>query len=151
VNESVIPTGDLQSVAGIPFDFRVPTAIGARVDNMNQQLQFVNGYDHYWVTNKVSLGLTVHATVYEPETGRALEVSSTEPGIAVLQPQLSQWHGNGKRWTDLRLQGRIYGGVPAFSGLTESSKFPFYPSQAWKNLSQQNCLSILELATDCIP
>jgi aldose 1-epimerase len=81
VDSTLIPTGELSSVVGTPFDFRQPTAIGARIDGPNEQLKFANGYDHNWIIHKTAPGLTVQATVYEPETGRVLEVSSTEPGL----------------------------------------------------------------------
>ena len=82
VDSTLIPTGELKSVAGTPFDFRKSTAIGARIDRTDEQLKFGKGYDHNWVINKPTAGaLTVQATVYEPLTGSVLEVSSNEPGL----------------------------------------------------------------------
>jgi len=81
VDSTLIPTGELRSVAGTPFDFRNPTAIGARIDTPDEQLKYSKGYDHNWVIKKQAGALVVAATVYEPETGRELEVSSTEPGL----------------------------------------------------------------------
>jgi aldose 1-epimerase len=82
VDSTLIPTGVLQPVAGTPFDFRTPTAIGARIAQPDdEQLKFGKGYDHNWVLDKKLGDLTVVATVYEPDTGRVLEVSSTEPGV----------------------------------------------------------------------
>ena len=81
VDSTLIPSGELRSVAGTPFDFRQPTAIGARITAADQQLKFGKGYDHNWVLSKPVGTLTVVATVYEPEMGRVLEVSSTEPGV----------------------------------------------------------------------
>jgi aldose 1-epimerase len=81
VDATLIPTGELRSVAATPFDFRQPTAIGARIGVVDEQLKFGKGYDHNWVLTKAAGALTVVATVYEPDTGRALEVSSTEPGV----------------------------------------------------------------------
>ena len=66
---------------GTPFDFRTPTAIGARIDQDDEQLKFGNGYDHNWVINKPMGQLGLMARVYEPTTGRVLEVWSTEPGL----------------------------------------------------------------------
>lgn len=80
VDKTLIPTGELQPVEGTPFDFRKPTAIGARINQENEQLKFGKGYDHNWVINKGSeLGLM--ARVEEKTTGRVLEVLSTEPGL----------------------------------------------------------------------
>jgi aldose 1-epimerase len=81
VDSTLIPNGELRSVAGTPFDFRQPTAIGARIGDAAEQLKFGKGYDHNWVLTKTAGALTVVATVYEPDTGRVLEVSSTEPGV----------------------------------------------------------------------
>jgi aldose 1-epimerase len=82
VDATLIPTGELRPVAGTPFDFRTPTAIGARIEAADQQLKFGKGYDHNWVISKpVGGALARMATVYEPESGRVLEVSSTEPGL----------------------------------------------------------------------
>jgi aldose 1-epimerase len=81
VDSTLIPTGELRAVAGTPFDFRVPTAIGARIDLDDKQLKFAIGYDHNWVIDHPSGVLTLQATVYEPQSGRVLEVLSTEPGL----------------------------------------------------------------------
>jgi len=81
VDDTLIPTGELRSVANSPFDFRKPTAIGARIDTVDEQLRFGKGYDHNWVIDKPSQSLPVQAIVYEPETGRVLEVLSAEPGL----------------------------------------------------------------------
>ncbi|MGA2544714.1 MAG: aldose epimerase family protein [Verrucomicrobiota bacterium] len=81
VDSSQIPTGRLQAVAGTPFDFRKPAAIGARIDENDDQLKFGGGYDHNWVANKPPDKLDVVARVTERTSGRALEVLSTQPGV----------------------------------------------------------------------
>ena len=81
VDKTLIPTGQLPSVAGSPFDFRTPTAIGARIGQDHEQLKFGGGYDHNWVVNKPLGKLGLMARVTEPTTGRVLEVVSTEPGL----------------------------------------------------------------------
>lgn len=81
VDAGLIPTG-IASIEGTPFDFRTPTAIGARIDNNDEQLKFGSGYDHNWVLNKEQAGaMTLAASAYEPNTGRFMEVFTTEPGI----------------------------------------------------------------------
>jgi aldose 1-epimerase len=77
----LIPTGELRAVEGTPFDFRTPTAIGARIGQDDQQLQFGGGYDHNWVINKEFGKLSTMARVTDPESGRVLEVFSTDPGL----------------------------------------------------------------------
>lgn len=76
VDESLIPTGELAPVLGTPLDFTSPMKIGARIKKMD------GGYDHNFVLSRVddtSLGLA--ARVYEPKTGRVMEIHTTEPGI----------------------------------------------------------------------
>jgi aldose 1-epimerase len=81
VDSTLITTGELQDVAGTPFDFRTPTTIGARIGQDDEQLKFGKGYDHNWVINHPMGELGVDARVTEPTTGRVLEVLSTEPGL----------------------------------------------------------------------
>jgi aldose 1-epimerase len=82
VGAGLITTGELRDVAGTPFDFRKPTAIGARVDDKDEQLGFGGGYDHNWVLDRGSdEGLFLAARAYEPGSGRLLEVLTTEPGV----------------------------------------------------------------------
>jgi len=81
VDATLIPTGELKPVAGTPFDFTRPTAIGARINQEDEQLKFGGGYDHNWVFTKRIGDLTLLARVTEPTTGRVLEVWSTEPGL----------------------------------------------------------------------
>ena len=79
VDSGLIPTGELRDVAGTPFDFRKPTAIGARIDQSDEQLTLGKGYDHNWVVN--GSGPRLAARVEEPVNGRVLEVLTTQPGI----------------------------------------------------------------------
>jgi aldose 1-epimerase len=82
VDQTLIPTGELRPVKGTPFDFTKPTAIGARINQDDQQLKFGKGYDHNWVLNggiKTSPALAAEA--YDPKTGRVLQVLTTEPGV----------------------------------------------------------------------
>jgi aldose 1-epimerase len=82
VDEGLIPTGELLSVKGTPFDFRQPAAIGARINEENQQLKYGRGYDHNWVLNRqTEKDLELAATLYDPSTGRFMEVWTQEPGI----------------------------------------------------------------------
>jgi aldose 1-epimerase len=80
-DETLIPTGELRSVAGTPLDFREMTVIGARVEEDYDQLKFAGGYDHNWVLNNNDGSLVLAARVEESTTGRAMEVYTTEPGI----------------------------------------------------------------------
>jgi aldose 1-epimerase len=82
VAEGLIPTGELHPVAGTPFDFRQPTAIGARIGGNDAQLRLGRGYDHNWALNRNSgKDLTLAARVVEPTSGRVMNILSTEPGL----------------------------------------------------------------------
>jgi aldose 1-epimerase len=83
VDATLIPTGELRDVAGTPFDFRKPTAIGARIEEDDEQLRLGGGYDHNFVIRPVEeLGPSFSAArVVEPSTGRVMEVWTTEPGV----------------------------------------------------------------------
>ena len=80
-DQGSIPTGELRAVQGTPFDFLKPTKIGERIDGTDQQLVFGSGYDHNWVLNGRAGVLRQAATVYEPTSGRVMQVWTTEPGI----------------------------------------------------------------------
>ncbi len=81
VDRTLIPTGEIRDVEGTPFDFTSPTAVGAKIQEDNEQLKYGLGYDHCWVVNGNNGEMRLAATVYEPNSGRYMEVHSTEPGI----------------------------------------------------------------------
>ena len=81
VDNRLIPMGELRSVRGTPMDFIQPTVIGARIEQDDEQLILGNGYDHNWVLNKEEGALALTARVFEPHSGRTMEVHTTEPGI----------------------------------------------------------------------
>lgn len=79
-----IPTGEIKSVKGTPFDFTQPTTIGKRINEDNQQLKYAHGYDDNWILNKPEpYKLTLAAKVYDPDNGREITVYTTQPGIQV--------------------------------------------------------------------
>ncbi len=82
VDSGLIPTGELRKVQGTPFDFTKAFAIGARINQDDEQLKLGRGYDHNWVLNAGMKASPVPAaTVYEPKSGRVMEVLTTEPGV----------------------------------------------------------------------
>jgi aldose 1-epimerase len=121
VDSTLIPTGELRPVAGTPFDFRQPTAIGARVDQADQQLKFGRGYDHNFVLDRAGrAGLVRAARLAEPTTGRTLEISTTEPGIQFYSGNFLDGSIRGKG-------GQVY---PFRSGLAlETQHFPDSPNK----------------------
>jgi len=81
VDKGMIPTGEYKAVAGTPFDFTTPTAIGKRVDADDQQIKYGLGYDHNFVLSRWDGKLRLAATLHEPKSGRFMEVLTTEPGV----------------------------------------------------------------------
>lgn len=81
VDATLIPTGESRKVAGTPFDFRTPVAIGARIEAADEQIQFGHGYDHNFVVRGTPGTLRLAVRVVEPKSGRVLEALTTEPGI----------------------------------------------------------------------
>ncbi|HEY9509373.1 MAG TPA: aldose epimerase family protein [Verrucomicrobiae bacterium] len=119
-DSELIPTGELASVDGTPFDFRKPTAIGARINDPNTVLQYGPGYDHNWVINKPLGKLGLAARVFEPTTGRVLEVLSTEPGLQF-------YAGNFLDGTLTGKDGKVYQRRTAFA--MEPQHFPDSPNK----------------------
>ncbi len=120
VDSTLIPSGELKSVVGTPFDFRTPTPIGTRIDADDDQLKNGNGYDHNWVVNRTKPGIARVATVYEPNTGRVLEIHSTEPGVQF-------YSGNFLDGTLTGKGGRVYAFRNGFC--IEPQHFPDSPNK----------------------
>jgi aldose 1-epimerase len=82
VDSTLIPKGTIDPVAGTPFDFTAPHAIGERIRDNNEQLMFGRGYDHNWVLDRAGAkGLFEAAELRDPSSGRELTIWTTEPGI----------------------------------------------------------------------
>jgi aldose 1-epimerase len=120
VDSTLIPTGELAPVEGTPFDFRKPTAIGARIGGEHPQLQFGKGYDHNWVLARSGSDLAVAAEVYEPKSGRTLTVTTTEPGLQF-------YAGNFLDGTITGKEGRVYRQRSGFC--LETQHFPDSPNK----------------------
>ena len=120
VSELKVPTGEIRSVTGTPFDFRKPERIGARINSDDQQIRMGGGYDHNWILNKREGELAVVATVWEPVSGRVMEVLTTEPATQF-------YTGN---FLDGTLIGKGGVGYPMRGGLCfEPQHYPDSPNQ----------------------
>ena len=115
-----IPTGEVLKVENTPMDFRTPYAVGSRINDDFQQLVFGAGYDHCYVLNKKEAGeLSFAARCVEPESGRSLEVYTTEPGVQVYT---ANWHNGFEGW-----HGATF---PARSAICfEAQHFPDSPNK----------------------
>jgi aldose 1-epimerase len=91
-----IPTGELRAVRGTPFDFKRATAIGARINQDEEQLKFGNGYDHNFVVNGRAGVLRLAARASEPTTGRSMEVWTTQPGVQLYTGNYLEGAADGK-------------------------------------------------------
>ncbi|MGD0697222.1 MAG: aldose epimerase family protein [Terriglobia bacterium] len=120
VDSTLIPTSELRNVEGTPFDFRKATAIGARIDANDEQIKFGRGYDHNFVLNRTGRGLSLAARVTEPQSGRVLEVRTTQPGIQFYTGNFLDGSVHGKG-------GKAYGRRSAFC--LETQHFPDSPNQ----------------------
>lgn len=118
--DKLIPTGEFKEVAGTPFDFRKPKAIGAEINSSDPQIVLGRGYDHSFVLNHKPNVLTLAATVYEPVTGRVMETLTTEPGVIFYTT-------NG---FDGSLKGKGGQAYPRYAGLClETQHFPDSPNK----------------------
>ena len=120
IDKTSIPFSLLAPVAGTPFDFRRPHAIGARINTANLQLKNGAGYDHNFVLNHTGNSLVLAARAYSPKTGRVLTVSTTEPGIQL-------YTGNFLDGTNVGKGGKVYKKRGAFC--LETQHFPDSPNQ----------------------
>jgi aldose 1-epimerase len=129
VSESLIPTGELRSVQGAPMDFRTLTAVGARIDQDDQQLKYGRGYDHTWVLESGgSKTPALAATVYEPGTGRVLEVWTTEPGVQFYTGNFL----DGAKGKDGKVYQRRYALCLETQHFPDSPNQPNFPSTVLK-------------------
>lgn len=119
VDESLIPVGSIEGVQGTPLDFRTPMTIGERIIDEHPQLLRAGGYDHNWVLDDPDSGLRLAARVAEPESGRVMEVLTTEPGLQFYSGNsLDVPRGKG---------GASYG--PRSGFCLETQHFPDSPNQ----------------------
>jgi aldose 1-epimerase len=122
VDAGFIPTGELAPVAGTPFDFRRPRAIGERIRESHPQTVIGRGYDHNWVLDRTAgdpLGFA--ATAVDPRSGRCLDISTTEPGVQF-------YTGNYLDATEVGIGGKIYRQSAGFA--LETQHFPDAPNVA---------------------
>jgi len=125
VDKNLIPTGELRPVKGTPFDFATSTKIGARIDDNYDQLVLGHGYDHNFVLNRKGEGMVLAARVYEPTTGRALEVSTTQPGVQFYTGNFLDGSVTGKQ---SHVYKRRYGFCLETQHFPDSPNHPSFPN-----------------------
>jgi aldose 1-epimerase len=119
IDETSIPTGELRAVRGTPLDFTRETAIGARINAQDEQLRRGSGYDHNYVVNKTRARMSLAAEVFEPVSGRAMQVWTTQPGVQLYTGNfLDNVHGKA---------GKVYQRREGFC--LETQHFPDSPNK----------------------
>lgn len=147
-DETLIPTGELAPVEGTPFDFRVPKAIGPGQRSNHPQIVIGRGYDHNWVLSRPSLddkSMMLAARLYDPASGRVLEVWTTEPGIQF-------YAGNFLDGTLYGPSGRSYrqsdGLALETQHFPDSPNKPDFPSTVLRPGETYQTTTIFKFATD---
>lgn len=120
VDKGLITTGEMSDVANTPFDFRTPKAIGKDINADNEQLKFGMGYDHNWVLNKHQERIFKFASVYEPNSGRFMEIYTDQPGVQFYSGNFLDGKSKGKK-------GIMYQYRTGFC--MEAQKFPDSPNK----------------------
>ena len=120
VDDVLIPTGEIVSVDGTPFDFRTPTVIGERIEQDDAQLKNGMGYDHNWVIDKKTPdGVELIASLYEPTSGRLMEVYTDQPGLQFYSGNFFDGETNGKYGAPIKFREAV---------ALETQKFPDSPN-----------------------
>lgn len=102
-----IPTGEIASVDGTPFDFREPHTLGERIGADDGQLRNGSGYDHNWCIDKETDGVEAVCRVHDPVSGRTVEVLTDQPGIQVYSGNFFNGSGRGKNGKPLGFRSSI--------------------------------------------
>jgi aldose 1-epimerase len=122
VDSTLIPTGKIEPVAGTPFDFTTPVKIGERINDKNQQLAYGLGYDHNFVLNRTdNKSVKLAASVYDPQSGRFMEIFTNEPGIQF-------YCGNFLKGKEIGKQNKPYNYRSGFC--LETQHFPDSPNHS---------------------
>lgn len=120
VDETSIPLGHLEPVAGTPFDFRENKSVGQDIRADHPQVKIANGYDHTWVIDGEEGKLREFALLTDPESGRKLRAFTTEPGVQVFTANFAEG----------QFSERGGKAVPTFGAIClETQHFPDSPNQ----------------------
>lgn len=140
----LIPTGELKSVCAAPFDFTRPVAIGARLDEDDEQLKLGNGYDHNWVLNGRNGTMRFAARLHEPSSGRVMEVWTTEPGLQFYSGNFLNGSVTGK---DGKSYQRHFGFCLETQHYPDSPNKPAFPSTVLKRGQRYHSTTIYGFST----
>jgi aldose 1-epimerase len=146
VDASLIPTGELKDVKGTPFDFNQSTAIGARIEQDNEQLKIAKGYDHTWVLDKTGTPNEpfLAAEAYDPQSGRVLDVLTSEPGVQFYTGNSLDGSVTGK---DGKVYKQFYGFCLETQHFPDSPNHPSFPTTELKPGQLFHTKTIFRLST----
>ncbi|MCC7339896.1 MAG: galactose mutarotase [Bryobacterales bacterium] len=146
VDSGLIPTGELRSVAGTPFDFRTPTAIGGRIDETgDEQIKLGGGYDHNFVLNDGNGQLRLAAKAREPVSGRVMEVFTDQPGMQFYTGNFLNGSVTGKE--GIRY-GKRFGFCMETQHFPDSPNKPEFPSVVLKPGETFESTTVYKFSTD---
>ena len=145
VDAALIPTGEFRNVASTPFDFRESTAIGKRIDQDDEQLKLGHGYDHNWVLDGgVAKEPRLAATLYDPKSGRVLEVLTTQPGIQVYTANFLDSSVHGKYGRTYERRGAVCLETQHFP---DSPNHPDFPTTTLEPGKEFHSVTIYKFST----
>ncbi|PYS46045.1 MAG: galactose-1-epimerase [Acidobacteria bacterium] len=144
IDAGSIPTGELRSVNGTPFDFTRPTAIGAHINDADEQLKNGSGYDHNFVLNGQMGVLRLAAKAYEATTGREMEVWTTEPGLQFYSGNFLDGTITGKEG---KVYNKRYGFCLETQHFPDSPNKPQFPSTVLRKGSRYHTTTIYRFTT----
>jgi aldose 1-epimerase len=143
VDAGLIPTGELKSVEGTPFDFREATAVGKRINANEEQLHLGHGYDHNWVLDSGGKKFAEAAEVYDPASGRVLTVLTDQPGIQFYSGNFLDGSIKGKGGVPYRLHAALCLETQHFP---DSPNHPDFPSTELKPGQRYHTVTIYRLS-----
>jgi aldose 1-epimerase len=144
VDAGLIPTGELRDVKGTPFDFTQPVAIGARINERDEQLIRGLGYDHNWVLRGGGGSMALAARVYEPTSGRVMEVLTDQPGVQFYTGNFLDGtiHGKGGKAYQHR-----YGFCLETQHFPDSPNHPAFPSTVLRPGEKYRSATVFRFST----
>jgi aldose 1-epimerase len=144
VDATLIPTGELKPVAGTPFDFTKATAVGARIDADDEQIKLGHGYDHNWVLDATGGKLALAADVFDPASGRVLQVLTTQPGIQFYTSNFLDGSVKGKGGVSYGLHAALCLETQHFP---DSPNHPDFPTAELKPGQKYHQVTVFKLTT----
>jgi aldose 1-epimerase len=124
VDKGLIPTGEIMSVADTPMDYHTAVAIGDRINDQYEQLEFGQGYDHNWVLTNYTGQVRKAAELYEPASGRLLTVFTDQPGLQFYSGNFLDGTAIGKNGVAYRQRTGLCLETQAFPDTPNKPQFP---------------------------